>query len=219
MKLAVCIASRGLAHSRTFDTVLQNLGEISGMDLEWKIFFAHGLPLPDSRNNLVEQAYSWKADKVWFVDDDIFVYPGILKRMLELTKPIVVVDYPLGDRLESTIAFRGDKVLWGALGCTLISTEVFDKIGKPWFETDKTLQIVNEETMEYKIINTPYKYGGEDVWFGIKAREMGFEITPLPNAVVGHIKPIKLARYGDNDGGHEFEIRNEIKKFQVYKEI
>jgi len=213
MKIGVCIASRGLIHSRTLESVFKNLRK----GCRWRIFLTHDMPIPDAQNSLVSQAMKWGATYLFFVEEDMLVPDRTLESLLALEKPISAVDYPVGEGRYSCIARKGDEILWCGLGCTLIHRNVFDKIGKPWFETDKTVRITNEDPFEYVIDeNIPYKYGGHDILFGIKVREKGVEISQLDGITAGHIKPVKTGKDGFNDGTHKFEVWNEIKNFQNY---
>lgn len=211
MKIAVCIASRGLVHSRTIESVLKNVQD------NWKLFFTHDQPIPDAQNSLVKKALEWGADYLWFVEEDMLTPERTLKEMLKEDKEVIALDYPVGEKRYSCIARKNGEILWCGLGCTLIKREVFEKIGEPYFEADKTVRITSHDPFEYEIDeNTPYKYGGHDILFGIKIREKGVEISQL-EGTAGHIKPVTEGTQGSNTGTHEFEVWNEIKNYQTYK--
>ena len=221
MKIALCMATRGILNSRTIESVLDNLEEVSnssiGSVVYEKFFFTHNLPIPESQNDMVKRALKWGAHSLWFVEEDMLIPPGTLSKMIHLGKEYVAVDYPVGEKRCGCIARKKGEILWSGLGCTLIHDSVFKKIEKPWFEIDRTVRITNEDPFEYVIDEgIPYKYGGHDILFGIKVREKGVEITQLKGVTAGHIKPVKTGRMDSNNGTHEFEVWNEIKQFQDY---
>lgn len=213
MRIAVLIPSRGLVHSRTMQSILR---EIRHKKFTYGIFFTNDLPIPESHNALTRKALDWLADYLWFVEEDILVPRHTLEKMIALHKPIVAVDYPVGEKRYSCIAKKQGKILWCGLGCTLIDRGVFDKIGYPWFETNKTARITSEDPFEYKLEDIPNKYGGHDILFGIKAREKGVEIAQLEGVTAGHIKPILMGDGRTNSGAHKFEVWKTIENFQNY---
>jgi len=218
MKLIVCIASRGLVHSRTIESVLRNVRSLEMPELfEWEIVFTNDLPIPDAQNDLVRQALRKKADALWFVEEDMLIPDGTLKKMFKSNAPVVAVDYPVGPKNYSTICKIDGKIEWCALGCTLLDKKVFRMIEDPWFETNKTIKIIDPLKMKYIIDHdTPSKYGGQDVMFGIKLKARGIEIQEVEGVVAGHIKMIKKGARESNNGVHEVEIRETIDMYQNY---
>jgi hypothetical protein len=98
-KLAVVLPSRGLMFSQTFEELL---GELEGFDYE--IFWAHGRPLPDCFNEPTEEALSDSSIfAILYVEDDMIIPKGILKKMFEQNYPVVALDYPFKDNGDSTM--------------------------------------------------------------------------------------------------------------------
>ena len=215
MRLAVCLASRGLIHSRTIESIEKNIEDLNGAH-EIKRFFTHNLPIPDAQNELVEKALKWKADCLFFVEEDNLIPKGVLKRMLLKNVDVVAVDYPVGEKKYSTICRKNGKILWCGLGCSLIKGEVFKKLKKPYFRTDKTFRIISKEPFEIIEENIPNKYGGHDIWFGMSLNRIGILIDQLPNVVAGHIKPKNSDKLQLNDDFYNFEIWDEILNYQNY---
>jgi hypothetical protein len=214
MNLAICIASRGLVHSRTIESVLKN---IYGAKFATKFFFTHDLPIPDAQNKLVEDALEWGADYLWFVEEDMLIPLSTFQKFFPMKSLVMAVDYPVGEKKYSCIARKQGEILWTGIGCTLFKSEVFEIIPPPWFEADKTVRITNEDPFEYVIDeNVPYKYGGHDILFGLKCKEKGVVITQLEGITAGHIKPKSSGKSGYNDGIHEFEVWDKIENFQNY---
>lgn len=214
MKIAVCIASRGIVHSRTIESVLKNLDQVQ--HCEWKLFFTHDLPIPDAQNALIRMAREWKPERYWMVEEDVLVPEGALIKMIR-SGDIVAVDYPVGDSQCSCVCRKAGEILWCGLGCTLINATVIEALSDPWFRTDRTVRITNLEKMEFVIDeNVPYKYGGHDILFGIAAREKGFKITQLVDMTAGHMRVVKEGRLGANQGTHQIEIVDKIRNFQIY---
>lgn len=221
MRIAVVTPSRGLVHSRMVESVLENLNDLSHyQEIEWKYFFTNDLPIPDAQNNLIERALHWGPDYIWSVEEDNLIPQGGLRLMfskLEKDGDVVCIDYPIGEKRSSGVCKKGDKILWCAMGCTLFGSWVFERLEKPWFSVDKTWRITNKNPLELVEENIPNKYGGQDIYFGMRLNEKGMKIDVIPDLVGGHIKPIKLGNAGLNDGAHKFEVWDKIEEYQNYK--
>lgn len=220
MKIAVCIPSRGLIHSRTIETVIANLNELPEKEAIIRLFLTHDRPIPEAQNKLVERAKKWGANLFWFCEEDNFIPQGTLLKMIRFLFTndcgVVAVDYPVGEKRCSTIARKNGEILWTGLGCTLVRREVFDKLNKPYFRTDRTFRIISKDPLELLEERVPNKYGGQDIWFGMSCKKAGIPIYQLPDIIAGHIKPKLIGKNGTNGGFHEFEIWDEIKTFQNY---
>lgn len=221
MKLAICIATRGLVHSRTIESVYKNIEPNLTPTDEYKFFFTHDMVIPDAQNKLVVDAMVWGADYLWFVEEDMLIPDGVLQGMLAENKPVMAVDYPVGEKRYSTLAIKGGEILWCGLGCTLFARDVFEKTkGKEygkWFETDKTVRITDKDKMEYVIDeNVPYKYGGHDILFGIKLRENGIPIVRLPGVIAGHMRVEDYGKRETNSGVHTIKTMDRIENYQLY---
>lgn len=99
----------------------------------------HDLPLPVSRNYLVETALKvdeWKH--ALLLDDDVILPKGAIKQMLKLKADVAVMDYPMkgkqSGKWTGTIVRDKDKsIAYAGLGAVLVKREVFEKIPSPWF--------------------------------------------------------------------------------------
>lgn len=223
MRLAICIPSRGMIHSRTLESVFKNVSEVTASHhwnwkSEFKLFFTHDLPIPDAPNKVVSDALDWGAEWVWFVEEDMLIPDGALLKMLEQNERIVAIDYPVGEKRYSTQATKGGQILWCGLGCTLIHKAVLESFpDKRWFRTDQAVRITDHEKMEYEIIDgVDYKYGGHDILFGIRVRERGFNISSVPEMTCGHIRISELGRRETNKGVHAVDIWDRIENYQQY---
>lgn len=115
---------------------------------------------------------------------------GAVAAMVAKMAPVVAIDYPVINGW-STI---GPNKSHCGLGCTLIDVAVFRAIEPPWFIADKELGV------DGTIYNTPYKYGGHDIWFGRKLAEAGYEITVLDEFEAKHLRCDNLERIEYNNG-------------------
>lgn len=223
MKIACITPSRGLVHSRTIESVRQNFEHLDKYeDVQWEHFFTHDKGIPDAQNDLVERALKWEADYVWSVEEDMLIpKEALLKLLHPFRLPQVgasCVDYPVTAKRVSGVCRKQGKVMWCPLGCTLIGGWVFDKIGKPWFSTDKTWRIISKHPLELLEEDIPNKYGGHDIFFGMQCQKHDILIYVVADMIAGHIKPkdsdSRVAKY--NQEVVEFEVWDTIEEYQNY---
>jgi len=203
--IAIALPSRGLL----FTLVMESLEEERiGKDV--KIFFSNGLPIPDAQNQVVERILKEdNVEAIWFVEEDTIPPPEALDKLLRVDADIAFIDYGVGGWSCSAKVRNSEEVLWCGCGCTLVKREVFDKMEKPWFRTDKSLRL-----NDFKWIDIPMKYGGQDIWFCCKARELGFKIIQ----VEGECKHMKIDALGTpetNEGRHLLSQKPVIEKWQI----
>ncbi len=124
-----------------------------------------------ARNNAVDEARSFGAESLLFLDSDMTFPPTTLLRLLLHRRDIVGATYPkrvppfgvLGTRLAAQPEDAGGLIDMSRIptGCLLIRMAVFDRLAKPYFrfgiEPDGALL-------------------GEDYAFCDAAREAGFRI-------------------------------------------
>lgn len=214
MRIGVCIATRGKVYSRTIESVLKNLESFE----EHKIFFTNDLPIPDAQNQLVERALDWGAEWLFFVEEDMLIPDNALVSMLADGGKFIAVDYPVGEGRWSTIPTKNGEILWSGLGCTLIHSDIFKSLKTDWFETKRSVRIISEKPFRYVIDDDiPYKYGGLDILFGIKAREAGYEIHKIPNMIAGHMRTVQTKEREHNSSCHNIIIWDKINNYQIYE--
>lgn len=210
MKIAVILPTRGLV----FTEVLEQLEEMRhqtirhGEAIDMHIFYSKDLGIPDAQNTLVERALEIDPEYFLFIEEDTVPISDALRHMVNADADIAFVDYGVAGWSCSARNATG-QIMWCGFGCTLIKREVFQKLEKPYFRTDKTLR-VNDWTWQ----DRPNKYGGQDIWFCCKAREAGFTLTQVTGECK-HMKITALAQPEVNDGRHVLEQKPKIKKTQV----
>jgi|SRR6185369_1255530 len=135
-KIIVLMPTRGIILTEVQDALDQELATNMQSPV---ILHTHDLPLPVSRNFLVETALQqdWWTHAL-LIDDDVIMPKGSLKQMLKLKTDVAIVDYPMQNKVDgqsiSTIVHDDDgSIAYAGLGIALIKREVFEKIGSPWF--------------------------------------------------------------------------------------
>jgi hypothetical protein len=192
-KVSVAMPTRGLIYAKTIKSLINNgLSDFCIVD---------GLPIPDAHNEAVKQALTHRNTHILLVEDDMELPDGTLKALLKLNAYVACSDYALGDKGQWHCTYKQQgKIMFCGTGCMLVRREVFENIiPYPWFENDKTFDIKN-----WAKYNIPNKYGGQDVYFCYKVREMGLEIQEIPNHHCGHWRTKSLERVGDNKGFYTF---------------
>lgn len=99
----------------------------------------HDMPLPASRNYLVETALKvadWQF--ALMIDDDVILPKGWLKEAIKLNVDVAVADYPMQGKVDGkhcgTIVHDKDgSVAFAGLGAVLVKRTVLEKMGQPWF--------------------------------------------------------------------------------------
>lgn len=206
------LCTRGLIFGKTIESLFDNLKNIKFKPLKPVI----GLKIPDAQNEAVRMALMSSATHFLSIEEDMDIPLGTVDKMIAMDKDIVAVNYPV-DTGHSTIQRRRGEIIFCGLGCTLFKRKVFEKMPYPWFETDKSLKITSMSPYEYEIWDVPAKYGGMDVLFCHKARELGFAIDQLDNVEAKHLRVIKADDRKYNKGTQMIEPLPPISIHISYK--
>lgn len=134
----------------------------------------------------VETSLKNKADKILFIDSDQTFPPDALARLIKAQKPIVgaasltraePIRYTCkdenGERIDFSEKTGLQKVRTNGFPMTLIDSQVFKEIPKPWFEVT-----YNKETGIWT---------GEDEHFCHEARKLGYDIWIDADLKIGHL--------------------------------
>ena len=177
-KLAVVLPSRGLLFSKTLEELL---GELEGFD--YKIFWSHGKSLPECFNDPTERALADpEVYAVLFVEDDMIIPKGILKKMFAARYPVTALDYPFRQDGDSTCLHDPKGMaFWTGTGFLLVIRQVLEQMEKPIWRTDTTYeQFIDKDTMHW----WPRKlkdihYGLHDLRFGLILYSNEMPIYPM----------------------------------------
>ena len=202
--IAIILPTRGMVF-----TEVENAIEDARRFNNIIVYRSWNLPIPDAQNYLTEQALKDReVTDLWFIEEDTIPPDGALEKLKDANADIACIDYSVNQYGCVARDKKTNEILWCGFGCTLVKREVFEKLEKPWFRTDKTLRL-----NDWQWIDNSAKYGGQDIWFGCKAREAGFKIQQVEGECK-HLSLVALGQKGYNDGCHLIVIKPKIQKRQ-----
>lgn len=207
-KLAVVVPSRGLIFSETLEELLR---ELEGFNYE--IFWAHGKGLPECFNEPTECALKDpEVFAVLYVEDDMIIPKGILRKMFASKYPVVALDYPFQQNGDSTCLHDPKGMAyWTGTGFLLVSKAVLKQMELPIWRTDTTFDpFVDKDTIHFwpRKLDKIY-YGLHDLRFGLLLYSAGVPIYPM-SETAGQRKLVKLGEAGTNNGAHEIIELTEV---------
>jgi hypothetical protein len=169
-------------------------------------------PIPDCFNWLTEWTLeNTDARHFWFVEEDIVVPQGGLLAMLALGADIAGINYLLkvGDHRIGEYRHAG-KLIWICTGCMLVRREVFERMARPWWRSDKTVALISTgsacKEKFFDFIPVPAdspRYGFQDINFCVQAAKLGFSLGVVEGMLCGHLQLEERGRENHNDGCHK----------------
>lgn len=203
--ITICTPSRGLIHSRTVESLIN--GGVALIKAGHNISYSmtHNLSIPNSHNACVLDALSVKSELVIFIEEDMGVDPETYVALVESDADITTVQYNDKNGDDQIVHYNTDQteILWCGLGATAIKTAVFEKVGVPYFSTERRYKIVRGELEKIENPGSPWSYGGLDVDFFTRARKLGFKIKVLEGHKAKHYRVDKLGEEHTNNGVHD----------------
>jgi len=179
-----------------------------------------------ARQKVVDQARANNARWLFFVDTDVFPPQDAITRLMAHDKKIVTGIYYMKTHPPQPVIFQklGDGPYWNfpveelveiegaGLGCTLIDMEVFDEFER------QGISFFDENWVHTKPDGSKVKVKvGEDHWFFMKAKELGFQPYCDTSVLCDHMEFANGAIF---PGEEEVEkIRQKILKKKNRKDI
>jgi len=185
-KIGIVCPTRGLVFT---ETIIGLLDGFAGRD--YKIYLSHNLPTPESFNSLISEALNDDCDYIFITNDDVVVTKGIVDKLFDKCSDIAFCPCYIGD-FPGYYEEDGKVTLIGT-SAVLISAKAMREIGD--LRTDKTLS-------KGEWLDIPKKFGGEEVWFSERAKELGYEMVKIDDRA-RHLQLVEMGEHYSNHGTHK----------------
>lgn len=178
IRIITLLPTRGFVLTETEDALDRELAANRQSPV---VIRTHDLPLPLSRNYLVETALKqdWWTHAL-LLDDDVIMPKGALKELLKLNADVAVMNYPMHVKVEgkacgTAVHDKDGSIAFAGLGCVLVKREAFEKLESPWFVgTNYRIHKGNDGSVGFfasqKDSGTPFS-AGEDTHFFLQCRK------------------------------------------------
>ena len=193
-KILLAMPTASVVDAPTVSKLLKIISQRDDIGYVW----TEGAPLEVVRNNIVRRVLDTPdITHIMMLDSDVVPPDNIVDLLLECDSPMAtgIVPIYLHGKILASVQILGDdgNVTWlksfaqdgepfevhnAATACILIRREVFETVPWPWFK--------------FELINESGENIGEDIFFGNKAREYGYNYVCHPAALCGHIKKVNL---------------------------
>lgn len=186
-------------------SLAETLAYLSTRNITYKYVNCQGSPVNLARDKVAAEIMKYSYKKVIWIDSDIGFTPNDFMKLYDSDKDIISGAYLLANGNTSTIVLfpqdrkqgkvellkndilkmsRPVKAESVGFGFIAISSNVFGKLSKPYFELfNSVLRLGNKEI---------YLTVGEDISWCIKAKNVGFDIWFDPAVLVNHMKSHNL---------------------------
>jgi hypothetical protein len=181
IRVALGIPSGDMVHMGFAFDLAQMVGATiaARQDIDIRLVSVQGTLIPKSRQDLVRMSLKGGCTHILFLDSDMRFPRNTLLRLLSHGQPIVAANYVTRRHDCQPITFRNDTdptdrvytepsdtglepVASTGMGVMLVDLDVFRALEEPWFSL--------------AWVEASQSYQGEDVWFCLKARELGLQI-------------------------------------------
>lgn len=223
MKIIVCVPTRGIILTEVQMALDRELSANEQIPI---VLYSYDIPLPISRNYLIESALKLEWDSVLLLDDDVILPEGGLKQLIDLDVDVAVMDYPArmlqnGKQVSTAVLDKDKSLAWAGLGATLVKRKVFEKLTQPWFvftnhkisrDNEGRIGFFGSKTQEMNTFS-----GGEDVHFFLQCRKEGFSMK-VTKKIAKHcflehiVSPVANSRYQQQ---HKITKRDKIEESMV----
>lgn len=211
--IGICLPSRGLVYSKTVQSVIEGMQALNTVGVATKYFYSHDLPIPDSHNFCIDQAFQDPAiNKIFFIEEDMYIYPDAFVALATSEEDIVALQYNDKNGSPHGIVHYNEvgEVLWTGVGAVCIKREVLEKLGSPYFKTHPRYGIKKKPkegggfTTEFYELegSDPYAYGGLDINFYTQVRKLGYKIIILSEYKAHQFDLVQLGEKHTNNGCH-----------------
>jgi len=208
MSLAVVLPSRGLVYSQTVDELLR---ELDGLD--YRILWSHGRPIPDCFNVPTEEALAGDYSHVLFIEEDMVLTPGIVRKMLDRKTYAVACDYPVGGSSGGTVMYDPEgAAFFTGCGLLLVESDLLRRMPKPIWRTDVRWRPTVESGIvkfEVSLKDDPTIYGQQDVAFGLRLYANNLPIQVMEETI-GQREMVTRGGRGSNKGFHVVKERMQV---------
>ena len=188
MRLFIAVPSHGMWEAAMAHSLAVTMAHLAASDgpEHMHLMRCESSKLASGRTDLAKAALEQGADRILWVDTDQIFRPQHVRALLAHDLDIVAVDYAkkipsqesVCAALDGTVLKKGtglEEVAHAGMGLMLVKTDVFRKVGLPWFQFQ--WNPVTQDDI------------GEDVFFCRKARAAGFKVFVDHDASdgIGHV--------------------------------
>ena len=192
--IGICIISRGQVPIKWM-MHMNNVKNCFPGGLFWKFIVVERLSWAAARNECVRRCRANNFEKLFFIDDDVFIPEHALEELLKTDKDIISGVYWTKTETPAPVIFKefGGGPLYNfepnqiipiggsGAGCLLIDMKVFDKFdeaGIPYFVENWVYTAPDGNKMKCPI--------GEDHYFFLKAKEFGYQAYAHTGVLCDH---------------------------------
>ncbi|MDO8515209.1 MAG: hypothetical protein Q7S14_01790 [bacterium] len=214
-KVVIGIPSRGMLSTHFLPPLLKQSMPIN---IFVEYCFVIGKEVGLARNELVEKSLKLNADYLLFIDDDVIIPQDAVARLINLVdegRDIVAGVYYSKQIPPQPLIFKGigtgcfsnwkvgeilENVSGVGMGLTIIKTDVFRKLKRPWFKTINSTKFVSKE-------GNIVSFGiDEALYFCYKALSCGFRIS-VDTSIQGIHYDFRTDRFYFNSKGKPVVVK------------
>ena len=200
--LAVVLPSRGVIYSETVEEMYR---ELNSLDIPYRVFFSHARPIPDCFEIPTLEALKTNCSHILYVEEDMVLPKGILKKMVKRVKHALACDYPVGGSDGGTVMYDPDgTAFFTGCGLLLVDASLLRKLPRPIWRDDVRWVPHVEDGYIYFDISTDdtEHYGQQDVAFGLRLYANGMPIEVM-SETIGQRRVVERGEAGSNRGFHK----------------
>ena len=210
VSIGVIYPSRGLLFTETLKEVLEELEPY-----DYKIYWSHGNKLPACFNKPLSRALRASHTHILFLEDDMIIKKGTLKKLFDADVNIIACDYPIAKCPSGTVLYdKDDNAIFTGTGFMLAKRKVFDGMPRPILRANVAWgfrQVGDKVKFTCEKCDPDKVYGHHDINFGLY-QYINDEPIHVSDVILGQRKLVTKGNNADNIGTDKIERWTKYRK-------